>query len=508
MDQTFESFINQSLVDSLATDTADSGDIGVENELFMQLIMSAAPPSSDAGTIDPSELSLGVTGDEGAFMAAGDADQNALLTAALLSTLEAMPPAAFTAIGLGGDNAMLVDSPPPIATIAPTETITPTETVAPTAIVAPAARPKAAPAAKRKPTGQAPGTATAGKRAAGVSGGPAAKKPATGAVPSAAADPASPAASRPASPGVDDEDIDPKSLPPMQRRQLRNKISARKFRVRRKEQLTSLLSDSLTHQEEIDGLRTELAAVRKDNAIMREEIKRLRLRLGATVVPPASSSATAVAAASVRVGQATPVPTRPVPQQQQQPKKPQQQPPVPSRPIPQRQQQPLPVPVPIARPIPQQQVQPPSVIQPKVPHQPQLPAAGTKAVPTVAPTAPAARFNPHKDVGQAGPKKDGNWAAKDGRSGFIAVNTATVPAEHAERLESLVAETQSRRALEALLNVGGGTQHPSPVASPLYPAPHVLAMFEMVAEYILSQIVLEASFTMAYASSHSVKVSC
>ncbi|KAJ2239864.1 hypothetical protein GGI13_007871, partial [Coemansia sp. RSA 455] len=199
MDQTFESFINQSLVDSLATNTADSGDIEVENELFMQLIMSAAPPS-DAGTIDPSELSLGVTGDEGAFMAAGDADQNALLTAALLSTLEAMPPAAFTAIGLGGDNAMLVDSPPPIATIAPTETI------APTAIVAPAARPKAAPAAKRKLTGQAPGTATAGKRAAGVSGGPAAKKPATGAVPSAAADPASPAAattvaSRPASPG-------------------------------------------------------------------------------------------------------------------------------------------------------------------------------------------------------------------------------------------------------------------------------------------------------------------
>ncbi|KAJ2108188.1 hypothetical protein IW146_006956 [Coemansia sp. RSA 922] len=501
MDQTFESFINQSLVDTLATDTADSGDIGVENELFMQLIMSAAPPSSDAGTIDPSELSLGVTGDEGAFMAAGDADQNALLTAALLSTLEAMPPAAFTAIGLGGDNAMLVDSPPPIATIAPTETITPT------VIVAPAARPKAAPAAKRKPTGQAPGTAAAGKRAAGVSGGPAAKKPATGAVPSAAADPASPAASGPASPGVDDEDIDPKSLPPMQRRQLRNKISARKFRVRRKEQLTSLLSDSLTHQEEIDGLRTELAAVRKDNAIMREEIKRLRLRLGATAVPPASSSATAVTAASVRVGQATPAPTRPVPQQQQ-PKKPQQQPPVPSRPVPQRQQQPLSVPVPIARPIPQQQVQPPSAVQPKVPHQPQLPAAGTKAVPTVASAAPAARFNPHKDVGQAGPKKDGNWAAKDGRSGFIAVNTATVPAEHAERLESLVAETQSRRALEALLNVGGGTQNPSPVASPLYPAPHVLAMFEMVAEYILSQIVLESSFTMAYASSHSVKVSC
>ncbi|KAJ2241809.1 hypothetical protein GGI13_007193, partial [Coemansia sp. RSA 455] len=259
--------------------------------------------------------------------------------------------------------------------------------------------------------------------------------------------------------------------------------------------------------EEIDGLRTELAAVRKDNAIMREEIKRLRLRLGATAVPPASSSATAVTPASVRVGQATPVPTRPVPQQQQQPS-------VPSRPVPQRQQPPLSVPVPIARPIPQQQVQPPSVVQPKVPHQPQaphqpqLPAVGTKVVPTVAPTAPAARFNPHKDVGQAGPKKDGNWAAKDGRSGFIAVNTATVPAEHAERLESLVAETQSRRALEALLNVGGGTQHPSPVASPLYPAPHVLAMFEMVAEYILSQIVLESSFTMAYASSHSVKVSC
>ncbi|KAJ2749949.1 hypothetical protein GGI19_005379 [Coemansia pectinata] len=481
----FESFINQSLVDSSAINTADGGDVGVENALLLQLLMSGVAPTA-TGTIDPSELSVGVAGDEGAFLAAGDASQNALLATALFSVLDAMPPIAV-------DNAMLVDSPPPTAAVTPTATATP------------AAQPKAAPAAKRKQTGpaQALGTAAARKRASGASGGPAAKKPATSAPPTAAAaDCASPAATTEASglasPGEenDDDNVDPKSLPPMKRRQLRNKISARNFRVRRKEQLTTLLSDSIAHKEEVDGLRAELAAARKDNAVMREEIRKLRLRLGAAAVPPAPAPATAVTAASGKVGQATPVPTRPAPQQKQQYQQKQ-----PSAALPQTPGRPQPPT--LTRPVPQQQQQPPSVqAQVQTPNQPQLPAAGAKAVPTMVSAASAARFNPHKDVGQAGPKKDGNWAAKNDRSGFIAVNTTTVPASHAERLESLAAETQNRRAVEALLNVGDGTHHPSPVAH------DVLATFEKVAEYILSQIVLESSFALAHAGSHPAKVSC
>ncbi|KAJ2057074.1 hypothetical protein GGI17_005855 [Coemansia sp. S146] len=491
----FESFINQSLVDSSAINTGDGGDVGVENALLLQLLMSGVAPTA-TGTIDPSELSVGVAGGEGAFLAADDAGQNALLATALFSVLDAMPP-----IAVG--NAMLVDSPPPTAAVTPTATVAPTATVTPTATVA---QPKEAPAAKRKQTApaQAPGTAAARKRASGVSGGPAAKKPATGAPPTvAAADRASPAATAEASglasPGEenenDDDSVDPKSLPPMKRRQLRNKISARNFRVRRKEQLTTLLSDSIAHKEEVDGLRAELAAARKDNAVMREEIRKLRLRLGTAAVPPAPATATAVTAASGKVGQATPVPTRPVPQQKQQQQQPSAvQPQTPSRPQPPT----------LTRPAPQQQQQPPSVqAQVQPPNQPpQLPAAGAKVAPTMVPAASVARFNPHKDVGQAGPKKDGNWAAKNDRSGFIAVNTTTVPASHAERLESLAAETQNRRAVEALLNVGDGTHHPSPVAH------DVLATFEKVAEYILSQIVLESSFALAHAGSHSAKVSC
>ncbi|KAJ2872348.1 hypothetical protein GGH93_004090 [Coemansia aciculifera] len=293
----FESFIKQPLVDSSAINTADGRDVGVENALLLQLLMSGVVPTA-TGTIDPSKLSVGVAGDEEAFLEVLYAGQNTLLPSSYFSVLDAMPP-----ITVG--NTMLVDSPPPTATVMP------------------AAQPKAAPTAKRKRTApaQAPGTATARKRASGVSGEPAAKKQVTGArLTAVAADCGSPVAMAvvlvSTSPGEenDDDNVDPKSLTPKERRRQSNKISARNFRERCKEQLTTLLSDSIAHKEEVDGLRAELAAARKDNAVMHEEIRKLRLRLGAAV-PPAP--ATAVTAASGKVGQATPVPTRPVPQQKQ-----------------------------------------------------------------------------------------------------------------------------------------------------------------------------------------------
>ncbi|KAJ2831260.1 hypothetical protein GGI24_001634 [Coemansia furcata] len=236
--------------------------------------------------------------------------------------------------------------------------------------------------------------------------------------------------------GEDMEGIDLKSLTSKERRQLRNKISARNFRVRRKEYITNLEAEVRMHKEEADGLRSELNVSRKDNALLRDEIKKLRLRLG--VIAPAAAAAVVPSAAAAAAAAAS-------------------------------------------------QAQP----------QPQTPVA---AVPSQQ-AAPPARFNPHKDLGQAaGAKKDGNWAAKNGRSGFIAVNTATVPADHNERLQSLVADAQSNRAVEALLNMGQETR-----VDPVAPAEATaaLAVFAVVAEFVMSQFVLEASFALAHS-----KVSC
>ncbi|KAJ2819899.1 hypothetical protein FBU31_005382 [Coemansia sp. 'formosensis'] len=400
----FESFINQSLVDTNTT----NDNVGLENEIFMQLLLSTVPPSALATTIDPSELTAEGGGNE--FMA-DDNSQNALLAAALYSALDATT----------ADDAMLVDA----ATITP---------AALTTTVVPPPPPPMAPVAKPKQTAPpaAAAAAVGGKEAATVASGLAS--------PGNEFDDFDMA-------GEDMEGIDLKSLTSKERRQLRNKISARNFRVRRKEYITNLEAEVRMHKEEADGLRSELNVSRKDNALLRDEIKKLRLRLGVTApaaVVPSSAAAAHVTLTRPAAGQLTaPALTRPA-----------------------------------------SQAQP----------QPQTPVAAVPSQP-----APPARFNPHKDLGQsAGAKKDGNWAAKNGRSGFIAVNTATVPADHNERLQSLVADAQSNRAVEALLNMGQETR-----VDPVAPATAALAVFAVVAEFVMSQFVLEASFALAHS-----KVSC
>ncbi|KAJ2485960.1 hypothetical protein IWW37_005782 [Coemansia sp. RSA 2050] len=417
----FESFIDQSLVDPNTTTT--SVNLEPENELFLQLLLSSVTPAS-TGTIDPSALSADATSDEGAFRAV---DDGSLLSAALFSAMDTMPPATV------GDDAMLVDSP------------------LPTASVKPVAKPKAKPQT----------LVTTAKPKQKVGGGKQVPK-------TAAKDRAPTVAPGMGSPGSDSNDsdvgdLDLKSLTSKERRQLRNKISARNFRVRRKEYISDLEDKVRMHKEEADGLRSELAVFRKDNSLLRDEVKRLSLRLGAMAGP-----------ATAAVGQVAP--KRALPPQ---PSSTATQPPT----QPQPQSQPLPLPVAGAKPLP-----------PSVGTKP-LPAASVKPVAVAA--VPATRFNPHKDIGQAGPKKDGNWAAKNGRSGFIAVNTATVPADHAKRLESLVAEARGRRAVEELLSFGA-TARPSPVD----PVP------ELTAEFVMLQVALESSFALAHASSHAVKVSC
>ncbi|KAJ2030485.1 hypothetical protein IWW57_001162 [Coemansia sp. S610] len=405
MDFNFESFIDQSLVDP----TTANVNLEPENELFLQLLLNSVPPTA---TIDPSALSADTTNDDnGAFT---PVDDGSLLTAALFSAMDTMPPAT-------ADDAMLVDSPQP-------------------ASAKPAVRPKAKAPIMAKPKPKA--TKTAAKDQA----------------------PEALGMGSPESDESDIGDVDLKSLTSKERRQLRNKISARNFRVRRKEYISDLEDKVRMHKEEADGLRSELAVFRKDNSLLRDEVKRLSLRLGALAGPSAGQVA----------------PKRALPPQ---PSSTMAQPPA----QPQLAAGAKPLPVAGVKPLPATGAKP-------------LPATGVKPLPAGAKPAagvPPTRFNPHKDIGQAGPKKDGNWAAKNGRSGFIAVNTATVPADHAKRLESLVAEARGRRAVEELLSFGTAAHQ-----TPVDPVP------ELTAEFVMLQVALESSFALAHASSHAVKVSC
>ncbi|KAJ2886579.1 hypothetical protein IWW38_005217, partial [Coemansia aciculifera] len=386
----FESFINQSLVDSSEAVSSEMTGADLENELLLQLLLNAVTPTPApvVTTIDPSSLTTG----------SGNCDENVLLPSTLFS---ALPP------------------PPSVSAMPPANN-----------------------AAAAKPRSPAASTAAANKRAVGGPPPPQAKKPA------AAAAGAKSVASGLASPTdeLDDfdmedmEGIDIKSLAPKERRQLRNKISARNFRVRRKEYISNLEAEVRMHKEEADGLRAELVVSRKDNSLLRDEVNKLRQRLAAVAVtkppPPKSHVAPAI--------------TRPSSS---------------------------------------------SSAAPKAQAQALVAAAPAQQQ---SPVPPMARFNPHKDIGQAAAKKDGgSWVAKNGRpSGSIAVNTATVSAAHTERLGELVADFQRRRAVEALLNIGddvstvAAVQPPSlstPLPLPAEMIAAAMAVAALVADFVVSQ---------------------
>ncbi|KAJ2008329.1 hypothetical protein H4R26_000272 [Coemansia thaxteri] len=434
----FDAFINQSLVDSpstcsnsISTDLSRGGDAIGNNELLLQLLMSVVGPT----TIDPSSLTSGSgVAEENAFMASADEALTAALFSALDSTsslpaMSATPPA-----DMHGDEAMLVDSPKKeIPFFAPAK-----------------AKAKAASSGAQK---QAPPKAAAA--AASASGVDVA-----------------------ANNDFDDldlmndedmEGIDLKSLSSKERRQLRNKISARNFRVRRKEYISNLEAEVRMHKEEADKLRSELAVSRKDNTMLREEMHKLRHRLGAmglsTAAATANSGHVAAAAASAAVL------TRPAP--------------------------------PTAANSNSSSSQP----SPQV-----APASVQTPTPTQSPAV--VRFNPHKDIGQAGAgKKDGNWAAKSGRpGGFIAVNTAAVPVGHDARLEQLVADAQRRRAVDALLSIGEEEDDKlicqQSDFQQLYGLLEMLAGAAMlVGEVVASQVALESSFAASHGSS-PIAVAC
>ncbi|KAF7728260.1 hypothetical protein EC973_006434 [Apophysomyces ossiformis] len=70
--------------------------------------------------------------------------------------------------------------------------------------------------------------------------------------------------------------IDIKRLTPKERRQLRNKISARNFRVRRKEYITTLEAQVDEHKKNADDLKERLGKVEEENKQLRTEVDTLR----------------------------------------------------------------------------------------------------------------------------------------------------------------------------------------------------------------------------------------
>ncbi|KAG1807005.1 uncharacterized protein BJ212DRAFT_1468459 [Suillus subaureus] len=106
-----------------------------------------------------------------------------------------------------------------------------------------------------------------------------------------------------------------KKMSSREKRQLRNKISARNFRVRRKEYITTLEGDIAERDRLIDAIRSELGSSRSENTALRQEISALKrclldsrnppdlpppaeLQTGAPLSPPGSPTPTPVSVPS------------------------------------------------------------------------------------------------------------------------------------------------------------------------------------------------------------------
>ncbi|OCH86018.1 hypothetical protein OBBRIDRAFT_797599 [Obba rivulosa] len=70
-----------------------------------------------------------------------------------------------------------------------------------------------------------------------------------------------------------------KKMSSKEKRQLRNKISARNFRVRRKEYISTLEGDIAERDRLIDAIRTELGSTKSENIALRQEIAALKKAL-------------------------------------------------------------------------------------------------------------------------------------------------------------------------------------------------------------------------------------
>lgn len=75
---------------------------------------------------------------------------------------------------------------------------------------------------------------------------------------------------------AESDGIDIKKLTPKERRQLRNKISARNFRVRRKEYITTLEQQVSDHKKHAEGLAERLGMMENENKQLRQEVDTLK----------------------------------------------------------------------------------------------------------------------------------------------------------------------------------------------------------------------------------------
>ncbi|KAJ2500268.1 hypothetical protein GGH96_002864 [Coemansia sp. RSA 1972] len=483
MEDSLDAYISQSLIDTSGGALGDFEKPGsLSSDMLLQLLLNTMGTGSalpdTAATIDPNTLS-GMDVDEYALtpntgISADDsADTNSLLAAALLSALGPLPDIAAASEDMHGAASMLVDTSVAAAECANA----PAPTLVPAATTKARSQPKPSCAAPQKQTIQQQALSTAGKRSISVVGAQKpTPKPATAAparVVATALQAQKPVSDKAGAYDEDEDDIDMtgidmKSLSSKERRQLRNKISARNFRVRRKEYISNLEAEVRMHKEEADGVRRELATSRKDNVQLRDEIQRLRQRLSAmsATQPGSAAAATAAvpAAATAAARFAGPVPARP------------------------------------AGPTPARSA---------VPVHPAKQAVRTSAV---APTsAPMVRFNPNKDIAQSAAKNGSNgssatgnnWAAKSGRSGFIAVNATMLPSAHSTTVDELMAETRRKQVVSALLDIdepvatlpvsecNADTDQPDYQA--LAVATAILGTASLIAELVLPQIALESS---------------
>ncbi|KAG0255535.1 hypothetical protein BG011_005072 [Mortierella polycephala] len=89
-------------------------------------------------------------------------------------------------------------------------------------------------------------------------------------------------------PGIKTDDIpsstDLKKMTSKERRQLRNKISARNFRVRRKEYIYTLEGQVLQHKTEARHLREAVTLVQEENQRLKDELELVRCQLAETTL--------------------------------------------------------------------------------------------------------------------------------------------------------------------------------------------------------------------------------
>ncbi|TCD63688.1 hypothetical protein EIP91_005093 [Steccherinum ochraceum] len=106
-----------------------------------------------------------------------------------------------------------------------------------------------------------------------------------------------------------------KKMSSKEKRQLRNKISARNFRVRRKEYITTLEGDIAERDRLIEHIRTELLGSKSENSALRQEIQALKKALldgrglpSTPVLPPPAPLSTVSAASAAAANNANPKP--------------------------------------------------------------------------------------------------------------------------------------------------------------------------------------------------------